>query len=352
MTTEVAAFVEFATNEEQAPDAPNTLLYNQRFHVSEGIRRGDDFGRLRCIPTNPDKNTWSLTKQQKDYVRQTGLHHLADIDRMVIDHALITALVERWRPETNSSHFPSGEGTVTLEDVAYIYGLPIEGPLVVGRSFPGKFVAPLCEEVLGLTPRKKIDYVGITVKFKWLEDNFKATELEKMKNDKNYNDLEIRATRAYLFFLISACLADLYRMLTNASRWNAEKKIDGDQKDDDTGKDEGHQLKTPTGPLQLLQIWAYTRMSIGKCPAPKDSWKGDIQFPLFKTWRKRLPKTPPLSTVKEVRRQLNNLKPGGFIWQPYSEYNKKFHSKLSKVDRTLISSSTIGSSSVTTHGRL
>ena len=72
-------------------------------------------------------------------MRQTGLHYLAEIDRMVIDHALITGLVERWRAETNTFHFPSSEATVTLEDVAYIYGLPVDGPLVAGRTFAGKF---------------------------------------------------------------------------------------------------------------------------------------------------------------------------------------------------------------------
>ena len=100
-----------------------------------------------------------------------------------------------------------------------------------------------------------------------------------------------------------------------------------------------------------------------------------MKFPLFKTWQKRLPETPALSIVKEVGRQLNNLKPDGviiekhifctclhskllywlldidlmslplcqlqFIWQPYSRYKKKFHSKLSKVGRSLIVSSTV-----------
>ena len=73
-------------------------------------------------------------------MRQTGLHHLAEISRMVIDHALIIALVERWGPETNTFHFPSGEATIMLEDVAYIYGLPIDGPRVTGRTFPGRLV--------------------------------------------------------------------------------------------------------------------------------------------------------------------------------------------------------------------
>ena len=99
-------------------------------------------------------------------MRQTGLHHLAQIDRMVIGHALITALVKKWRPETNSFQLPSREATVTLEDVAYIYGLPIDGPLVAEHTFPGKLVVAVCEELLGITLEKKIDYVGITVKFK------------------------------------------------------------------------------------------------------------------------------------------------------------------------------------------
>ncbi|XXG78988.1 hypothetical protein AAC387_Pa09g0153 [Persea americana] len=152
-------------SEEQAPESPKTLLYNQSFHVSKGIRQGEEFSRLRCIPTNPDKNIWQVTKQQKAYVRQTGLHYLAEIDRMVIDHALITGLAERWRAETNTFHFPSSEATVTLEDVAYIYGLPVDGPLVAGRTFAGKFVVSVCEEVFGIRPEKR-DFHGITVKFK------------------------------------------------------------------------------------------------------------------------------------------------------------------------------------------
>ena len=39
----------------------------------------------------------------------------------------ITALVDRWRPETHSFHLPSGEMTVTLQDVSMILALPITG---------------------------------------------------------------------------------------------------------------------------------------------------------------------------------------------------------------------------------
>ena len=51
-----------------------------------------------------------------------------------IDEALLTGLVDRWRPETHTFHFPFGEMAVTLRDVAMLTGLPIRGdPLIVLR---------------------------------------------------------------------------------------------------------------------------------------------------------------------------------------------------------------------------
>ena len=42
-----------------------------------------------------------------------------------LDRSLLTALVDRWRPETNTFHLPCGEMTPTLQDVAMLLGLPI-----------------------------------------------------------------------------------------------------------------------------------------------------------------------------------------------------------------------------------
>ena len=49
-----------------------------------------------------------------------------------IDHCLISALVEQWRPKTHTFHLPHGEMSITLQDVEVLYGLPIEGEVLVG----------------------------------------------------------------------------------------------------------------------------------------------------------------------------------------------------------------------------
>ncbi|CAN0885373.1 Protein MAIN-LIKE 2 [Linum grandiflorum] len=54
---------------------------------------------------------------------------------MVPDMELCTALIDRWRPETNTFHMYHGEMTITLEDVAFLTGLPVDGG-VVFQEYP------------------------------------------------------------------------------------------------------------------------------------------------------------------------------------------------------------------------
>ena len=60
-------------------------------------------------------------------VKALGLEGLLWVPGRKIDHGLITALVERWRPETHTFHMPHGEVTITLQDVEVLLGLPIDG---------------------------------------------------------------------------------------------------------------------------------------------------------------------------------------------------------------------------------
>ncbi|CAN1181272.1 Protein MAIN-LIKE 2 [Linum perenne] len=75
--------------------------------------------------------------------------------RAVLGHTpckeLVTALIERWRPETNTFHLVSGETTITLEDVEVLTGLPTTGrPLIV--SSDERPVTDICEQWLGVQP--------------------------------------------------------------------------------------------------------------------------------------------------------------------------------------------------------
>ena len=63
---------------------------------------------------------------------------------------MITALVERWRPETHTVLLPGGECTITLEDVALHLGIRVDGRVVAGPSF--LHWDELCHELLGEVP--------------------------------------------------------------------------------------------------------------------------------------------------------------------------------------------------------
>ena len=56
------------------------------------------------------------------YITDAGLDRLLRVPHMDLDHALITALVERWQPETHSFHLPHSEMTITLQDMEVIMG--------------------------------------------------------------------------------------------------------------------------------------------------------------------------------------------------------------------------------------
>ena len=67
------------------------------------------------------------------------LSRLVEVGPIQLDRSLLTALVDRWRPETHTFHLPCGEMTPTLQDVAYLLGLPIVGEAVGPRVVPSSW---------------------------------------------------------------------------------------------------------------------------------------------------------------------------------------------------------------------
>ncbi|QHO36534.1 uncharacterized protein DS421_9g284580 [Arachis hypogaea] len=146
-------------------------------------------------------------------LRDSRFYHISQIGRLVLHNALINALIERWRPETHTFHLPHGECTITLEDVAMIFGLPIDGMLV--SEFIDSSTNGLENEFMtqfGIVPTAA-DHKGSSVKLAWLRTLKRRMQL----------DIALGSQMA----------------LCQASRYDC-KEVDG--------------------PLSLLCIWAWERL--------------------------------------------------------------------------------------------
>ncbi|XP_072084607.1 serine/threonine-protein phosphatase 7 long form homolog [Arachis hypogaea] len=90
-----------------------------------------------------------------------GFQHVLRVGEMRGHSALLSALVECWRPETHTFHLPVREVTVTLEDVSYILGLPINGEAVAGRSDSShQFLVGNCIACFGREPGPQDHFGG------------------------------------------------------------------------------------------------------------------------------------------------------------------------------------------------
>ena len=77
------------------------------------------------LPQLGAQNNWFW-----DEVNAFDLTPLLNTGYENISHGFVCALSERWHEETNSFHLPVGEMTITLDDVAWLLGIPITGRLL------------------------------------------------------------------------------------------------------------------------------------------------------------------------------------------------------------------------------
>ena len=88
-----------------------------------------------------------------DIIKLLRLEGLFRAPSKEIDNCLISALVKRWRLETHTFHLPYGEMSITLQDVEVIFGLPIDGEVLVGpTAVEDGTWRQVCGELLGFTP--------------------------------------------------------------------------------------------------------------------------------------------------------------------------------------------------------
>lgn len=316
-----------------------SILTLQYDHRSTAIWRGQDFEPLTC--RRCDGAFWrlgALDPRIQQLMIQAGFYGVYKAGHIQLDHALITALVERWRQETHTFHLPVGEATVTLQDVAVMWGLPIDGDPVTGHDIARSTEEwqSMCEELLGFRPPSSAFDSG-RLKLKSIEDHF---EVEPLQPDASQHVVECYA-RAHILQLLgglllpdasnnkvklmflpllrdfeaagklswgSAVLASLYRALCRATKSN----VDG-----------------VCGPLVLLQLWAWERIPLIRperlaprqqplvandddhfLPAPPYGSRWDVGFKLEKVG---------MHVLVVYRDMLDCMKDDQFVWQPYAD---------------------------------
>ncbi|KAG8480813.1 hypothetical protein CXB51_025545 [Gossypium anomalum] len=127
-----------------------------------------------------------------------------------LDSTLISALVERWRPEMHIFHLPCGECTITLEDMALQLGLSVDGRVVTERVIVTD-KEDLCDTLLGKVSNK---FQCDRIEIKWLEDNFGELDEYTITLEKE------RYARAFILRLIGGLLMPKKsQILVHISRW-------------------------------------------------------------------------------------------------------------------------------------
>ncbi|KAL8509938.1 hypothetical protein ACS0TY_016959 [Phlomoides rotata] len=324
----------------------SSVLTNQKNHRSEAVFVGTHVDSVLRSSHAAGAIFWSfrrgtdksLHSRVLDVLYNMGFYGVARCGPIKIDQHLTTALVERWRSETHTFHLPVGEATITLQDVAIMWGLSIDGNAVVCADPPRTIDdwRAHCEHLLGFVPRenqmKGKSRMLMSALKGHLENLVITDDTPQMIVDQYARGCALlligglmmpdssRNTVAllYLQFLenveeagryswASAVLAFLYRELCTAS--DPEKNVIG-------------------GALTLLQIWAWSRIST---IAPENVCDMLIQGPLEGVdgrnlgvppyagrWVQRHSYTQSTSHSLRIYRDIfDRLSDKQFTWQPY-----------------------------------
>ncbi|CAN1756104.1 Serine/threonine-protein phosphatase 7 long form homolog, partial [Linum perenne] len=88
-----------------------------------------------CNPLKLCQRNSSLTwyPEYEPFLRACQLREVYRVLGVTPCRELVTALIERWRSETNTFHLIQGEATITLKDVEVLTGLPTRGLSVTTR---------------------------------------------------------------------------------------------------------------------------------------------------------------------------------------------------------------------------
>lgn len=180
-----------------------SLLHLQDKHRSKEFWRvgGGDPQKFRKHNPNNDSNP-TLDHRMIPLLQSTGFYGVSRVSSLQLDWSLLSALVERWRPETHTFHLPMGECTVTLQDVGVLLGLPIDGnPVMCDPSpSPNMTWVDTVGSIFGAVPPTS-RFNGSRLQLSWFSSTTRHTLSEDASDD------EVRHhTRCYLIQLLGGCL--------------------------------------------------------------------------------------------------------------------------------------------------
>ncbi|KAM3365328.1 hypothetical protein ACQJBY_015215 [Aegilops geniculata] len=148
------------------------------------------------------------------YIKQAGLLpwiQLVSRSTPNLNAPLVSAIADRWRPETHSFHLRTGEMTVTLEDVSLITGLAIDGrPLCMSTDSDGWREQMIA--LIGIAPteaeadveegeeKKKRERKAAGAAFTWIQNHFATCPPDAT------DDVIQTHARVYMWYFVSRTL--------------------------------------------------------------------------------------------------------------------------------------------------
>ncbi|KAL8104231.1 hypothetical protein AgCh_028454 [Apium graveolens] len=319
----------------QGPVNPS-LLHLQHTHRALNIWRlgGGDMLKFRQKNPNNEDDLPPLDLCMVHLLQSTGFYGVARVASLQLDWCLISALVERWRPETHTFHLPMGEVTITLQDVGVLLGLHVDGDAVISDVTPSPDMSwrSYVAELFGRDPDPKRDMNGSRVRLSFITSCAPA----HLPHDASANDIRFQVL-CYLVHIFggvlftdhsgglfhpmflhfirdldkcgdyawgAAVLAYLYRELCKTSKKDVDEVA---------------------GCLLLFQLWAWERLptlaAIHTSSILFDArfWEGQVAAPCGLRWLHGHSYTSTGGrTVSAIQTLLDGLGPSQFKWQPYS----------------------------------
>ncbi|XP_047071639.1 serine/threonine-protein phosphatase 7 long form homolog [Lolium rigidum] len=134
-------------------------------------------------------------------------------EKFTLDPSLLSALVDRWRPETHTFHLSCGELTPTLKDVSMITALPIKGTPLVPAAYSSIWPTVVQDRLgVGMPATSRGGSRPRGVPLSWLVNNFQELPAEA--------DAAIMSRHLFapIYGFGSAMLAYTYRGLCDATK--------------------------------------------------------------------------------------------------------------------------------------